>query len=357
MSHIPAESGPSIGRRKADHIALCAEQDVESRSTSTLLEQVTLMHDSLPELAADGIDMTTTLLGRKLPTPLMISGMTGGIDEAGRINRMLAAVAQRHGLAFGVGSQRPMMRDPSAVASFQVRDVAPDVFICGNIGAVQATQAGTAALADLVGAIDADALCIHLNPAQEMIQDEGDRDFRGCLDAIAEAAATLDVPVIAKETGCGMSASTARRLAAVGVRAVDVSGSGGTTWVGVEALRATGHARTVGEVLWDWGVPTAASIVFASRAGLQVIGSGGIRDGLGAARAIALGANVASAALPFLRAATSGGEAAADAVAETFLRTIRTAMLLTGSGTVPALQRTARRIGPELRSWLEMDAE
>lgn len=350
--HPMAHDNP-IGQRKADHIELCAAEDVEARTTSTLLDEVTLLHDSLPELDADAIDLGTTLCGRRLPTPLMISGMTGGIDEAGRINRMLARVAQRRGLAFGVGSQRAMLRDPAAAESYRARDVAPDVFVCANIGAVQAAAMDVAGLAHLVDSIEADALCIHLNPAQEMIQDAGDRDFRGCLDAIREARAALPIPVIAKETGCGMSRRTARRIADAGVATVDVSGAGGTTWVGVETLRAEAGLRDVGDVLWDWGIPTAVSVRYGVDAGLEVIASGGVRDGLDAARAIALGASVASCALPYLRAAIDGGEDAVDRVAETMLRTLRTVMVLTGSADLGALRSAERHIGPRLQAWLD----
>lgn len=350
--HDPA----TLGRRKADHIALCADSDVEYRSTSTLLEAVRFHHQSLPELAMDEVDTSTTLCGHTLRVPLLVSGMTGGIDDATSINKTLARVAEERGMGFGVGSQRPMLRDASAVRSYQVRDVAPNVFLCGNIGAVQAALMSTAELADLAGAIDANALCIHLNPGQELIQDHGDRDFRGCLDGIARAVEGLDIPVIAKETGCGMSRQTVAQLASVGVTTVDVSGAGGTTWVGVEALRALDNARDVGSALWEWGVPTAASVCFASEAGLTAIASGGIRSGLDAARAIALGASAASAALPFLRAVVHDGAEAAEAVADTFIRTLKTAMVLTGSADLDALRAAPRHLDPALRAWLEASA-
>lgn len=342
-----------ISQRKLDHIALCVEGDVEYRVQTTLLEEVTLIHDALPELAFDEIELGTTFAGIDLPTPLMISGMTGGPDSAGAINRELARVAEEYGLAFGLGSQRPMLGDPAAVQTYAVRDVAPNVFLCGNIGFVQAAAMSSAELQDLVGQVDANALCIHLNPAQELIQDHGDRDFRGCVDGIARAVEALNVPVIGKETGSGMSRSVVRRLFEAGVRAVDVSGAGGTTWVGVEALRGAPETKKVGSALWEWGIPTAASVVFARSAGHSVIASGGIRTGLDSAKAIALGANVASSALPFLQAAHAGGADAAAKVASTMLRTLRTAMLLTGSRTASDLQSAPKMLGPNLGRWTQ----
>lgn len=353
MSHGAADDTAVLGQRKLDHIDLCATQDVESRSRTTLLEQVFLLHDSLPELAVADIDLRTQFLGRTLPTPLMISGMTGGVDRAGEINRVLARVAQDHGLAFGVGSQRPMLRDPALTRTYAVRDVAPDVFLCGNIGVIQAAATPTDDIRRLVEDIDANALCVHLNPGQEIVQDHGDRDFRGGLDAIARLVRDLPIPVIAKETGCGLSPRTLQRLREVGVAAVDVSGAGGTTWVGVEALRGQGTLRSVGDALWDWGVPTAASILWAQRAGMQPIASGGLRDGHDAARALSLGARLASAALPFLRAAHTGGYDAASDVAKTWLETVRAVMLLTGSGNLEALRTAPRLLGPDLQRWNE----
>ena len=338
-----------ISQRKLDHLDLCAEEDVEYRGKTTLLDDVELLHDSLPELDFDAIDTTTTLFGRALAAPLLITGMTGGAERARDINRDLAAVAQELGLAFGVGSQRAMLRDPSLVSTYQIRDIAPDILLFGNIGVVQAAEMSTAEAVDLVGAIGADALCVHLNPGQEMIQPEGDRDFRGALDALARLCEELDVPVIAKETGCGISARTAAKLIRAGLAWVDVSGAGGTTWVGVETLRSAPHERTVGEVFWDWGVPTAASVVLARRAGLNVIGSGGLRDGLDAAKAIALGASLAGMALPWLRAAHEGGVPQALAFGRTTIRTLRTAMLLTDSADLAALRSAPRVTGARLR--------
>ena len=315
----------NISDRKLDHLELCADEDVEYRGKTTLLDEVELLHDSLPELSVDDIDLGVEVMGKRLSAPLLITGMTGGADEAKRINRDLATVAEELGIAFGVGSQRAMLQHPELAETYQVREQAPSTLIFGNIGAVQAAELSLSEAEDLVGTIGANALCNHLNPGQEMIQPEGDRDFRGCVDAIARLNAELGVPVIAKETGCGLSPRTLQKLKGAGIEWVDTSGAGGTTWVGVEALRAPAEQKDVGEIFWDWGVPTAPSIVYAKRKGLNVIGSGGLRSGLDAARAVALGASLAGMALPWLRSAYNGGAEAAMSFGETTLRALRVA--------------------------------
>lgn len=340
-----------LDQRKADHLALCHEEDVEGQHIRTLLDHVHLTHQSLPEISYDEIDTRVDVLGKTLRAPLMISGMTGGTERARDINRILARVAQKYGLGFGLGSQRTMMRDPERAHSYIVRDVAPDVLLLGNLGVVQAAQSSTQEVEDLIGEVQADALCVHLNPAQEMIQDDGDRDFRGCVDALTRLNEELSVPVIAKETGAGMSRQTLQKIRDTGVRWVDVSGAGGTSWIGVESLRNSPELAHVGEVLWDWGVPTAASVLFAKEQELHIIASGGIRTGLDAARAIALGAQVASCALPWLRAAMDGGQEQAERVAENMIRTLQTVMLLTGSRDLDALQKAPKRLSPTLREW------
>lgn len=351
---VPDHDAPALlDQRKVDHLVLCAEQDVEGRDARTLLDDVHFFHESLPELAWETLDTSVPFLGKTLGVPLMISGMTGGTAQAREINRHLAVVAERYGLAFGLGSQRAMLRDPGRLDTYAVRDVAPNVLLLGNLGAVQAAQSSTQEIEDLVGAVGADALCVHLNPAQELIQDHGDRDFRGCVEALTRLVEELSVPVIAKETGCGLSARTLAQLRGAGVTHVDVSGVGGTTWVGVEALRASQELATVGDVLWDWGTPTAVSVALAARGGMQVIASGGIRHGLDAARALGLGAQVASSALPWLRATMARGEEGADEVARTMIRTLKSVMLLTGSQDIAALRAAPKRLGPELRDWLQ----
>ncbi|MCC6646160.1 MAG: type 2 isopentenyl-diphosphate Delta-isomerase, partial [Polyangiaceae bacterium] len=292
-----------IGRRKADHLELAATGDVGFHDKSTLLACVELLHDALPELHTDEVDPSTTLLGKRLRAPIVIAAMTGGTDEAGRINRALAAVAEARGLGFGLGSQRAMHVDAARAASFEVRRAAPPALLLGNVGVVQAAARSTAEARALVDGVGADALCVHLNPAMEIVQPGGDRDFRRGLETLARLARDLGVPVVAKETGCGLSRRVADRLVAAGVRHLDVSGAGGTSWVAVETHRAEPGARKLGEALWDWGIPTAASVAMVAGAGLEtIIATGGVATGLDVARAVALGAHAAGLARPVLQA-------------------------------------------------------
>ncbi len=342
--------------RKTDHLELCISGDVGFRGTN-LFEQVGLVHDSLPELCLDDIDLSTTLAGQKTPTPIMIASMTGGTREAGNVNRQLAEVAEAGGHAIGLGSQRPMVKEgrlnKELGKSFQMRDLAPTVPIFGNLGAVQAKATPTELVEEMVQFVGATALFIHLNPAQEMIQPEGDRDFRGCLEAIGRLNDELSVPVIAKETGCGLSHAVAQRLAQLGVKHVDVSGAGGTSWVAVETARASGTQKESGEVFWDWGIPTAASLLQVRPAGFQtVIATGGMTTGLAAAKAVALGAHGVGMARPVLQALAARGIEGAS----TFLRQVeadlRVAMLLTGCGHLADLRKAPVRLAPALASFV-----
>jgi isopentenyl-diphosphate delta-isomerase len=345
-----------IRQRKADHLVLCATEDVGFRGRTTLLDCVELVHDSLPELAMSDLELEVSMFGKRLRAPLLIAAMTGGTEEAGEVNHTLAKIAERRGYAFGLGSQRAMQRAPDTAWTYDVRKVAPSVLLLGNVGVVQAREQTSQVVDKLVRDIGADALCVHMNPAMEVIQPEGDRDFRGCLDTFARLSHELSVPVIAKETGNGISPRTANRLREVGIGCIDVSGAGGTSWVGVETLRAEGEAKEVGQRFWDWGVPTAASVVYARRAGHDVIATGGIRTGVDVARAIALGAKIAGIARPVLQALKEGGEAGADAYLERVERELATVLLLTGSRTLAHLQRAPRVLRGELNDWLALQA-
>jgi isopentenyl-diphosphate Delta-isomerase len=344
---------PDISQRKLDHLALCLDEDVEARARTTLLEEVELVHDSLPELAVDALDASTELLGKRLRVPLVITGMSGGVGRAVELNRALAEVAEAHGMAFGFGSQRPMLERDELPPGYAVRDIAPSCLVLGNLGAVQVARTSTSAVRELLEKVGADALAIHLNPAQELVQPEGDRDFRGCLDGIARLVDELPLPVLVKETGCGLGPAALARLRTAGVRCVDVSGAGGTTWVGVESRRAGGSRAALGAHLWDWGTPTAVATALAVRAGFSTVASGGLRTGLDAARALALGADAAGLALPFLRAFAAGGREQLEATVAALVEELHAVLLLTGSRTLGDLRRAPRVLGPRLQRWLE----
>jgi isopentenyl-diphosphate delta-isomerase len=348
----------SIGQRKADHLAICAEEDVGFRGASTLLECVRLVHDALPDLALADLDTSVTVFGRKLRAPMVIASMTGGTEEAGRINRELASIAEERGYGFGLGSQRAMHLRPGTGATYRVRQTAPTALLLGNVGVVQARAMTTSELRVLVDEVGADALCVHLNPAMELVQPGGDRDFGHGLDTIARLVRDLGVPVVVKETGCGISPGVGRRLRDVGVAHVDVSGAGGTSWVGVETKRAEAAgataARALGEALWDWGIPTGAAVALLAPLGFEtLVATGGVATGLDVARAIALGATVAGLARPVLRALSAGGRDAAVALLEGVENELRAAMLLTASRDLAMLRRAPRVVVGELAAWID----
>jgi isopentenyl-diphosphate delta-isomerase len=342
-----------ISQRKKDHIALCAGDNVGFREKTTLLHQVQLVHNALPEMHADDVDSSVKLLGKTLTAPVVISAMTGGTEEAAKINQELAQVADELGLAIGLGSQRAMFERPETAWTFKVREQAPNVLLFGNLGLVQARQMTSAQIEDLCGDVGADALCVHLNPAMEIVQPGGDRDFAGGLDLFRRLVSELSIPVIAKETGCGLSHGVAIQLRATGVRHVDVSGAGGTSWVAVEAHRAvTKEAKALAEELWDWGIPTAASILQVRDLGLKIIATGGLRRGSDVARAVALGASAGGLAAPVLKAYRAGGIDGARSYLQQVIITVRSLMLLTGSKTVADLQECPKILGPNLERWL-----
>ena len=350
---MPADP-PPIAQRKADHIEVAASGLGDFRGTSTLLEHVHLVHQALPELALSDVDLGTWLFGKRLAAPFLITGMTGGTAQAGELNRALARAAAAVGVAFGLGSQRAMAEFADLTDTYDVRSVAPDVLLLGNIGVVQAAALGVERVRELVARVGADALAIHLNPGQELAQEGGDRDFRGALRTIGDVVSGVGVPVLVKETGCGLSFDAAVRLRALGVETVDVSGAGGTSWVAVEAARAaegTAHAR-VGDELREWGLPTAVAVTACVRAGLNTIASGGIRGGWDAARALALGAKWVGMAAPVLRAARSGGTEGAIAHLQSTIEVLRAVHLLTGSRVPDDLARAPRHLGAPLRNWL-----
>ncbi len=345
---------PAIAKRKADHLEVAASGRADFGKT-TLLEHVHLVHQALPELAQGEIDLATELVGKRLRAPLVITGMTGGTPEAAEVNRDLARAAEAAGVALGVGSQRAMDEHPELAASYVVRDVAPGVVLLGNVGAVQARAMGPARVIELARRIGADALAIHLNPGQELIQSGGDRDFRGALDAIRRLVDASPIPVLVKETGCGLSVEAARALAGAGVAAVDVAGAGGTSWVAVEAVRARAGSpeAALGAELWDWGLPTAVSVVAFVRAGHAVIASGGLRSGLDVARALALGARAGGMAAPMLRAQRAGGADGVREEIERVVASIRTVCLLAGCRAAADLARAPRHLGAPLAAYLE----
>ncbi len=308
----------TIDERKVDHIRINLEEDVQFPRLTTGLERYRFEHQALPEMHLDDVDLEVTLFGRRLAAPILISSMTGGAEEAQRINRNLAVAAQARRLAMGVGSQRAGLEKQETAATFRVRDLAPDILLLANLGAVQFNYGySVEECRRAVDMIEADALILHLNPLQEVLQPEGDFDWRNLLVRIEEVCATLDLPVIIKEVGWGISAQLARQLIEAGVSAIDVAGAGGTSWSQVEMHRAPdARLRRLAGAFSDWGIPTAESLVAVRTARTQLgrddvhlFASGGIRTGQDIGKCIALGADLVGLASPFLRAAVTSAEA------------------------------------------------
>ncbi len=338
-SNTPAETQ----NRKADHIRICLEDNVQSPEITTGLEKYRFTHACLPELDGKDIDVSTTFLGKHLHAPLLISSMTGGTEQARIINRRLAEVAQQYKLAMGVGSVRVAIEKPQVADTFAVRKYAPNILLFANLGAVQLNyQYGIDECLRIIDLVEADALILHINPLQEFIQPRGDTNFKGLLDKISNLCSKLSVPVIAKEVGNGISAIMAGKLIDAGVQAIDVAGAGGTSWAMVESERAeTSLQRRLGQTFGDWGIPTADCITSIREhyPDIPLIASGGLRNGLDVAKAIALGADIAGLAMPFLKAAAVS-EAAVVELTEVLIAEITTVLFCTANSSLYKLQQS-----------------
>ncbi len=341
---IPLSSPAQTQTRKADHLRICLEEDVQFHTNTNGLERYRFTHCCLPELERHEIDLTTTFLGKPLLAPLLISSMTGGTEQAGIINQRLAQVAQHYKIAMGVGSQRVAVEKPMVASTFAVRSHAPDILLFANLGAVQLNyNYGLEQCLRIVDLLEADALILHLNPLQECIQTKGDTNFRGLLEKIRMLCAKLPVPVIAKEVGNGISAVMALKLIEAGVKAIDVAGAGGTSWAKVESERAeTPLQRRLGMTFADWGLPTAECITSIRSVAPEVplIASGGLRHGLDIAKALALGADMGGMALPFLAAAAQS-EAAVCSLVEVLMAEMTTVLFCTGNANVKQLKSSS----------------
>ncbi len=343
MEHPLSLEVTPTASRKEDHIRINLEEDVQFPKVTTGLERYRFVHQSLPELDLKAVNPESSVLGQRLGLPLLISSMTGGTERARIINRRLAGAAQAAGVAMGLGSQRAAIERPELADSFRVRDVAPDILLFANLGAVQFNYGyGVDECRRAVDMLRADALILHLNALQEAVQPEGDADFSGLLKKIEAVCRALPVPVIGKEVGWGISEQAARQLASAGVAAIDVAGAGGTSWSQVEMHRArTESQKRVAAAFIDWGIPTADAIQNVRRAApaLPVVASGGLRDGIDAAKCIALGASLCGMASPFLKAAAVSLEATTEVIAE-LERELRIAMFAAGAADIARLQST-----------------
>jgi isopentenyl-diphosphate delta-isomerase len=334
---------PATESRKADHIRINLEKNVQFPHLTTGLEVYRFVHQAVPEMDLGEVDTATNLFGKQLSAPIIISSMTGGTDVAHRINQHLAEAAQANNIAMGLGSQRTAIERPELAYSYQVRNVAPNILLFANVGAVQLNYGyGPNQCQRAIDMVEADALILHFNVLQEAVQPEGDTNFARLLERVEVVCKAVRVPVIAKEVGWGFSEKNARELANAGISAIDVAGSGGTSWSEVEYHRAPDafHARVAASFA-DWGIPTAEAIQYAvaGAPGTTIIASGGLRDGIDIGKCIALGAVAGGLAGPFLKAADQSVEAV-DELIRVLSTQLRITMLLTGSRTISELQKT-----------------
>ncbi len=345
--HSPDESPRpnSTEDRKDAHLRICLEEAIAGLDVTTGFERVRFEHDALPELALSEVDTSVELFGKRLAAPLMIGAMTGGTERAGRINRILAEAAETCGIAMALGSQRKMIEQPAVRATFKVRDVAPNVLLMGNVGAVQLNYGvGLDQVRFLIEEVGADLFAFHLNPLQEAVQPEGDTDFRGLVGKLEALVPRLPVPVILKEVGAGFSKKTLRRVVSLPIAGIETAGVGGTSWSKIESFRTDSWVQQMtGRRLATWGVPTMQSLQAAVSifhgTGKAIFCSGGIRTGLEVAKAVALGADLVCSALPFLKAASEGGLEATILTIRQMMAELRTVLFCTGSRTLAELRQ------------------
>lgn len=328
-----------ISSRKQEHISICMDHDVEYQNLSTGFEKVLLSHCALPEINFEDIDTTTTFLDKTLSFPLMITGMTGGHENAKKFNQQLIEICEDEKIALGLGSQRQALGNDQYLESYQiVRKIAQKVPIIGNIGAAQIiAQKQRSEVHKLVESLEPDALAVHLNPLQEILQPEGDFNFKGVLNGIEKLIKLLPIPVIVKETGAGISGAVALRLKEIGVKILDISGAGGTSWAAVEYFRT--KEKEIARKFWDWGIPTVQCLKEVSRiSGLKIIAAGGIRDGTDMAKSIVLGADLSGAALPFLKTLIEKGPTGVKELIRVWRKEFKITMFLTGCRKIQSLK-------------------
>jgi len=346
--------------RKAEHIRVSLNQNVQARKVTTGFDDVSFVHRALPEVEKQKIDLSTTFLGHHFSAPLIAGAITGGTLEAAKINATIAEAVEKLGLGMGVGSQRAAIEDKRLEKTFAIaRKKAPNAFLIANIGGVQLVNGyGVKQVKQAMEMIDADALAVHLNPLQEAVQPEGQTNFKGILAKIGELAEELDRPVIVKETGAGIAAEEAKKLESVGVKAIDISGVGGTSFSAVEYYRAKKQRNSsqsmLGEAFWDWGVSTAVSLVESCQAvRIPVIASGGIRDGTDVGKALALGASMASLSQPLLQATVKGLGEAENALS-LLINELRSVMFLVGAESVKQLREAPLVVMGRTAEWLRL---
>jgi isopentenyl-diphosphate delta-isomerase len=345
----------TTGKRKADHIRICLEKKAQAKKVMTGFEDIQLIHRALPEVDREKINLSSSFLSKKFSAPLIVGAMTGGTEEATKINASIAEAVEKLGLGMGLGSQRAAIEDKKLEKTYSIaRKKAPTAFLIANIGGVQLVHGfGLKEAKKAVEMIDADALAVHLNAVQETLQPEGQTNFKGVITKISEIASELDKPVIVKETGCGISAEDAKALEAAGVKAIDIGGVGGTSFAAVEYYRSK-NPNSKNETLWDWGIPTAISLIETTQTvKIPVIASGGVRSGLEIAKSIALNGKLVSISQPVLEAAVKG-TTQTEELLSCLIDELRNVMFLVGTESIESLAKVPLIVAGKTAEWLNI---
>ncbi|HKZ93226.1 MAG TPA: type 2 isopentenyl-diphosphate Delta-isomerase [Candidatus Bathyarchaeia archaeon] len=346
--------------RKDEHLDICLRENVQARHTTTGFEEIHMIHKALPEINLEEINLSGKTFNHKFSAPLIVESMTGGTRNGSKVNVAIAKAVEELGLGMGVGSQRTAFESTTVEGTFAVtRKEAPNAFIMANIGAPQLAKGyGAKEAKKAVEMLEADALLIHLNPLQEAIQPEGETTFNGVAARIQAIVDGVDIPVIVKEVGCGIGAAEAKQLEALGIAGIDIAGAGGTSWTAVEYFRAKKERdetrQRLGETFWDWGIPTAASLIETTQVvHIPVIASGGLRSGIDLAKALALGASLTGVAYPILDPAFHGAQEAKKKL-QLLLDELKTTMFLVGANSVQKLRRAPLIVTGKMADWLVM---
>ena len=339
-------------KRKVDHLKMCTTKDVSFKDKTTLLECVELSYKTLPEISMSDVNLSTNFLGKAFSFPAMATAITGGAQAAKKVNKDIALACQSLGIGMGLGSIRAMLEQPSLIETYFVKDVAPDIFLAGNIGAAQLKQYPVEQVDDALQALQADALAIHMNAAQEAVQPEGDPDFSGLIAKIAEFSDKISVPVYVKEVGHGVGFEVASALRDTKIKAIDVEGAGGTSWTKVDSLR---HKKSFGAAFWEFGIPTAVSVMEVKSAlhgsGKGIVASGGIRTGLDAVKAIVLGADMVGMSMPVLKAQQKAGSKGVEELFSNLKREMDIASFLVGCRSIAELHKQSFVALGRLKDW------
>ena len=347
-------------KRKSEHIKICLDQFAQAKKVTPGFEDIHFIHKALPEINKKEIDLSTEFLGHKLAAPIIVGAMTGGTSEAAEINSVIAETVESLQIGMGVGSQRAALEDQDLEKTFAIaRQKAPTAFLIANIGGVQLVNGyGVKEIKQTIEMIDADAIAIHLNALQEAIQPEGQTNFQGILKRISEITKVIDKPVIVKETGCGIAFEEAKKLENAGVKAIDVGGTGGTSFAAVEFFRTKGEENLIqhqlGDAFWDWGIPTVSSILeIIQKVSIPIIASGGVRCGLDIAKALAINASLSSIARPILRTAVCGVKETKNLLSF-LMAELRNVMFLVGANKIEELTNTPLVITGKTAEWLKL---